>query len=115
MPGGACSKAASPRRRRTNRSGDLVQRSARLHAASRIAADPEEIIPLLNEYADAIISAIHEHGGDVLKLMGDGVLAIFTAGRSEPRLQAALAAAEDAPRRVAEVNGRRTAERTADD
>src|SRR5271156_118430 len=40
---------------------------------------PEQIIPLLNDYADAIVSAIHEHSGDVLKLIGDGVLAIFPA------------------------------------
>jgi adenylate cyclase len=72
-------------------------------------AKPEEIIPLLNEYADAIISAIHEHGGDVLKLMGDGVLAIFTAADRNRACEAALTAAEDAPRRVAEVNGLRTA------
>jgi adenylate cyclase len=59
-------------------------------------APPGEIIPLLNHYADAIISAIHERGGDVLKLMGDGVLAIFTAedrGRAcDAALTAALAA-----------------------
>jgi adenylate cyclase len=73
-------------------------------------AKPEEIIPLLNEYADAIISAIHEHGGDVLKLMGDGVLAIFTAADRSLACEAALTAAEDAPRRVAEVNGRRSAD-----
>jgi adenylate cyclase len=40
---------------------------------------PEQAIPLLNDYSDAIVSAIHEHGGDVLKLIGDGTLAIFTA------------------------------------
>jgi class 3 adenylate cyclase len=34
---------------------------------------------ILNDYSDAIVSAIHEHGGDVLKLIGDGTLAIFTA------------------------------------
>ncbi len=73
------------------------------------AAKPEEIIPLLNQYADAIISAIHEHGCDVLKLMGDVVLAIFTAADRGRACEAALSAAEDAPRRVAEVNGLRTA------
>src|SRR3954447_14716234 len=43
------------------------------------AAGPEQIIPFLNDYAEAIISAIHEKRGDVLKLIGDGILAIFTA------------------------------------
>ena len=42
-------------------------------------APPEEIIPLLNDYAEAVVSSIHEHAGDVLKLIGDGVLAIFPA------------------------------------
>ena len=40
---------------------------------------PEQVIPLLNDYADVIVSAIHDQGGDVLKLIGDGTLAIFTA------------------------------------
>lgn len=38
---------------------------------------PGEIIPFLNDYAQAAIDAIHEASGDVLKLMGDGVLAMF--------------------------------------
>ena len=42
------------------------------------SAEPEEIIPLLTDYAAVVISAIHEAGGDVLKLVGDGTLAIFT-------------------------------------
>jgi len=40
---------------------------------------PEEMMSLLNDYSDVIISAIDEHGGGVLKLIGDGTLAIFTA------------------------------------
>ena len=32
----------------------------------------EQVIPLLNDYSDVIVSAIHEHGCDVLKLIGDG-------------------------------------------
>ena len=39
---------------------------------------PDEIIPFLNDYAQASIDAIHDAGGDVLKLIGDGVLAMFT-------------------------------------
>jgi adenylate cyclase len=39
---------------------------------------PDEIIPFLNDYAEASIEAIHDAGSDVLKLMGDGVLAMFT-------------------------------------
>ena len=82
-----------------------------LRGYTRIAdrANPAEIIPLLNQYADAVISAIHENSGDVLKLMGDGVLAIFTAPDRSRACRAALAAAEDAPRRVTDLNKRRSA------
>jgi adenylate cyclase len=72
-------------------------------------AAPEEIIPLLNHYADAIISAIHEQGGDVLKLMGDGALAIFTAAERGSACDAALTAAIAARRSVTAVNQRRSA------
>jgi adenylate cyclase len=71
-------------------------------------APPEEIIPLLNDYADAIVSAIHEHSGDVLKLIGDGVLAIFPAEDRARACAAALDAAREARESVEAVNeGRR--------
>ena len=71
---------------------------------------PEQAIPLLNDYSDAIVSAIHEHGGDVLKLIGDGTLAIFTAEDRAHACDAALSAAIAARARVDELNGRREAE-----
>ena len=74
------------------------------------SAEPEQIIPLLNEYADAILSAIHDCGGDVLKLMGDGTLAIFTADGRASACHAALAAAETARSAVVLVNQRRSGE-----
>jgi len=74
------------------------------------SADPQQIIPLLNEYADAILSAIHDCGGDVLKLMGDGTLAIFTGNDRASACHAALAAAESARTAVALVNQRRARE-----
>jgi adenylate cyclase len=74
------------------------------------AAPPEQVIPLLNDYADAIISSIHEQGGDVLKLIGDGTLAIFTAGDPGGACGAALAAEALARRRVAALNQRQSAD-----
>jgi adenylate cyclase len=71
---------------------------------------PEHAIPLLNDYSDAIVSAIHEHGGDVLKLIGDGTLAIFTAEDRVQACSAALSAALAARRGVAELKTRRAAE-----
>jgi adenylate cyclase len=70
---------------------------------------PEQVIPLLNDYADAIVSAIHEHGGDVLKLIGDGTLAIFTAEDRANACNAALSAALAARQSIAELNKRRMA------
>ena len=52
-------------------------------------AAPDQVIPLLNDCSDAIVSAIHAYGGDVVKLIGDGTLAIFTA---EDRMHACEAA-----------------------
>jgi adenylate cyclase len=71
---------------------------------------PEHVIPLLDDYFDAIVSAIHERGGDVLKLIGDGVLAIFTAEDRTQACHAALKAAKLAQQRVAVTNERRFAE-----
>lgn len=73
-------------------------------------AAPEQIIPLLNDYADATISAIHERGGEVLKLMGDGTLAIFAGTDRGQACRAALAAAAGARREITALNDRRAAE-----
>jgi adenylate cyclase len=71
---------------------------------------PEQVIPLLNDYSDVTVSAIHEHGGDVLKLIGDGTLAIFTGETRTQACNAALAAAIVARRGVAELEKRRIAQ-----
>jgi len=72
-------------------------------------ADPGEIIPLLNDYADAVISAIHAEEGDVLKLMGDGTLAIFPAADRASACRRALTAAGAARQAIGELNRRRAA------
>ncbi len=74
-------------------------------------ATPEQVIPLLNDYADVVISAIHAHGGDVLKLIGDGILAIFSAGDRAQACAAALGAANEARSSVAALNVRRAGSR----
>jgi len=72
-------------------------------------ARPVEIIPLLNDYAEAVITSIQQVGGDVLKLIGDGTLAIFRADDRGAACTAALAAEADMRRRVEELNERRKA------
>ncbi len=73
-------------------------------------AAPEEIIPLLNDYSAAAIAAIHEYGGDVLKLIGDGVLAIFRAEDNEHAVRCALRAEAALRATTVELNTRRRQE-----
>lgn len=46
---------------------------------STLTADmeAEDAVALLNRYLDCVVPAVNESGGEVLKFMGDGVLAIF--------------------------------------
>jgi adenylate cyclase len=74
------------------------------------SAPPAQTISLLNDYADAVISSIHDHGGDVLKLIGDGILAIFPYDEEPDIACAGAIAAEGALRkRLAKLNEKRTA------
>src|SRR3546814_5090089 len=52
---------------------------------------PELIMPMLNDYAGAAVAAIHQHGGEVLKFMGDGILEIFRSdGERHTNLEAEI-------------------------
>ena len=73
-------------------------------------AQPSEIIPLLNDYAEAVITSIHEAGGDVLKLIGDGTLAVFRADDPAEACRCALRAEHNLRARMKELNERRLAE-----
>jgi adenylate cyclase len=72
-------------------------------------ARPDEIIPLLNDYAEAVITSIHATGGDVLKLIGDGTLAIFKSDDPAESCRRALEGAAGLRRRIAILNERRAA------
>jgi adenylate cyclase len=72
-------------------------------------AGPDEIISLLNDYAETVISAIHDEGGDVLKLIGDGTLALFPAEDRAGACRSALAAASKTLDRIDELKQRRLA------
>src|SRR6516162_2672217 len=80
-----------------------------LHGYTQISdnSPPEQIIPLLNDYAEVVVSAVHGHGGDVLKLVGDGTLAIFPADNREAACLGALAAAVQVREGVVELNKKR--------
>lgn len=68
---------------------------------------PETLIDVLDRHLDCIVGPIERHGGQVLKFMGDGLLAIFPTERAGPgeACRLALAAAEEAQRRVAAIDG----------
>jgi adenylate cyclase len=38
---------------------------------------PESVVDILNQYFDCQVPVIREHGGEILKFMGDGLLAVF--------------------------------------
>jgi adenylate cyclase len=71
------------------------------------SAPPQEIIPLLNDYAELVVSAVHGEGGDVLKLIGDGTLAIFAGEDRAAAARAALTAAVGVRNGTVKLNLRR--------
>jgi adenylate cyclase len=73
------------------------------------AIQPAEIIPFLNDYAEASIHAIHDAGGDVLKLIGDGVLAVFTGDDMAEARRTALRAEHQFRKNLRAINAKRSA------
>jgi adenylate cyclase len=58
---------------------------------------PRTVLRLLNSYFDCVMPPVQEHGGEVVEIMGDGVLAIFRQGpecTAAKACSSALAAAE---------------------
>lgn len=74
--------------------------------------EAEEIIEMLDDYFDCMIEPIKALGGEVLKFMGDGMLAIFPMDERTGQLacQSALAAAEEGLRNLEVLNARRVQE-----
>ncbi len=70
-------------------------------------APPIIVVDLLNRYFDCQVPAINAHGGEVLKFMGDGLLAIFPVadggGDEAAVCRNALAAAREARDAVREL------------
>jgi adenylate cyclase len=81
---------------------------ADMRSYTRLSSDlsPEAAVTLLNDYFDCLVPPIEDEGGEVLKYLGDGLLAIFrdrgddTGGAP----QSALTAATQALRRVDAAN-----------
>lgn len=68
----------------------------------------DEMLGLLNAYFSAAVESVTGAGGEVLKFMGDAVLAIFRCEESdEDATSRALAAAHALVDRLADLNGKR--------
>jgi adenylate cyclase len=69
--------------------------------------EQDEYLATLNRYFDCVAGAVLDHGGEVLKFIGDGILAIFPINKdqrpAEAMCAAALAAAQEAYARAARL------------
>ena len=87
---------------------DLRDSTALANALSRVA-----YLATLNQYFDCVAGAVIDNGGEVLKFIGDAVLAIFPIGdRDEPHPDAclrALSAVRDSRQAMADLNDERAA------
>jgi adenylate cyclase len=54
--------------------------------------DSTDLIKLLNAFFEGLVDAVHHQGGEVLKFVGDGMLAIFPISDTQPAAAAATAA-----------------------
>ncbi|QBF30126.1 adenylate/guanylate cyclase domain-containing protein [Thalassococcus sp. S3] len=74
---------------------------------TKISADltPDAMVSLVNRYFDIVAEAVETEGGEILKLLGDGVLAIFPSSSpdaAEAACSRALRAADAALRKARE-------------
>ena len=73
---------------------------------------PRATVRLLNDYFDCVFPPVRRHGGEIMEIMGDGVLAIFhqdQRGDAGEACRAALAAAQEALAAIDDYNRRETA------
>ena len=71
----------------------------------------DRMIAMLNDYFGAVVGAVEAYGGDVLKFMGDGLLAIFKFTDDDSACcSRAIAAADELLGTMAAINDRRGAE-----
>jgi adenylate cyclase len=73
--------------------------------------DPLRVVAWLDEHFEALGEPVGEHGGEILKFLGDGFLAVFPVAEPDapacPACAGALAAARAALKRNAALNARR--------
>jgi adenylate cyclase len=104
-------------------SGQVRQGTAQQLSAAIVIADlrgftavadrtpAERLVAGLNEHLGAVVEAVEQHGGQVLKFLGDGLMAVFSLEEraADAACADALAAAQAALAANAAINGRREA------
>ena len=93
--------AAAHRQRR-----DLELRPPGLHRRSRSCWPRDDVIALLNDYFDTMAKPVEEHGGEILKFIGDAMLAIFPLDKADA-CERALRRRSRRADGMAALNGRR--------
>ena len=72
---------------------------------------PRAVIRLLNDYFDCVFPPVRRNGGEIMEIMGDGVLAIFHRAPGEEGAQACRAALDTAQQALAAVAAHNLQER----
>jgi adenylate cyclase len=74
------------------------------------ATPRDQLIALMHDYFECVVTTIDEHDGQVLKFLGDGILAIFNLDDDAKSCRAALEAADQALGRIGELSAKRQAD-----
>lgn len=88
-----------------------------LRKSTRLSEEllPDDYLALLNQYFDCLAGAVLDQGGEVLRFIGDAVLAIFPVGKQRycgwsDACNRALKAAEEAELKITYLNEERSRE-----
>ncbi len=68
-----------------------------------------EIIDMLNDYLAVAVGVVHDNDGNILKFMGDGLMAMFDVGEIDEDARAALKAVPVLQERIRLLNDERSA------
>ncbi|MFV1465852.1 MULTISPECIES: adenylate/guanylate cyclase domain-containing protein [unclassified Phaeobacter] len=60
----------------------------------------DQLLNMVNDYFECVVDSVHRYGGNILKFMGDGVLAVFDKGSDALSTCAAAHAAEHLRRQI---------------
>jgi class 3 adenylate cyclase len=88
---GACGKMLRARCERRQVTVLMADVSGFTALSARL--DPEQVSEIMHRTFDAVLEAVHEHGGTVNQFLGDGVMALFDDGPLEHHARQALGAA----------------------